>query len=968
MSIGSEAKQPEEHPFPNNGWNLSYAFGGFRFVPRQGLLIHNGKPVKIGIRALDLLQLLVERQGDLVSKEELIRFAWPSVFVDESNLKVNIASVRRALQLDGNAAPYIVTVPRRGYRFAAPVRLEKAADKFVKPPSAFCPGVGLPELPDPVGRADDIAALTSAVSRAGIVTIVGPAGVGKTTIAVECARVLSKSNAQEATFVDLTAVGDPLLVPAAIAVALGIRGTADPLMEVVIALSKRDHLIILDNCEHVLAAASSAAAQIHHAVPRTRIIATSREPLVHAAGHIFRLQPLACPPAHDQPLDKTLAMNFAAFALFVARANQIAEYQITDSETPIVAEICRRLDGLPLAIELAAPRLRSYSVDALLKQLTNSIEVLNCGPRNGPLRHQALQTTLDWSYRLLSDAEAKLFRLLSVFPGTFYAEDICGICAEHNIISPDILGIIANLAMKSLVSQSSETYPVFRLLESTRSYASERLVTEGEQRAACESHARYIQHVFDAASLSWGHLSQQEWMATYRRYVHDLRKAIDWAFSDGGCIRLGVTLTVAAIPLWDYESSVGESSYRVNAALAAAKISNNIDTNDKMKLAAACARNAAFAERLSPDAELVCSESLKLAELNGNIDYQLRSLWALAVVQSFSGRNRDAATTLDKLDAVALRVQDHWAKPASARFRIMTDFYCGDVVRAHAALDALAQRYSTPDNGPQASRFQIDPYVTTRTSLAFVSCIRGESAQAINIATQALNCAQFSGNIVAESNVLALAAIPISLWTGQLVDAESYVSRFNVTLDKKGVTSWRPLSSFFEAFIDFHNGGIEAVERMKTAIDAILSNGFLLRTPVYLSMLAEAAVAVDRTDLACATINAAEDYADRHSEVWCRPELLRVQALLCVKLGQHSKAEQTLKKAINLANSLGAILFQLRASHDLARLWSFNKPVKSDIRLIDPVYRRFAAHVANGDIDQAKKLLDQDCHDECRTT
>lgn len=938
--------------------DVVYAFGKHRFLPRRQLLVCGEAPVRVGARALDLLQILIERQGEVVSKSDLIRFAWPDIFVHDSNLKVNIAALRRALRHDGDELPCIVTVSGRGYRFAVPARVETTPDSTWSATSGGPSSARLPALPSPMGRDDDIAALVAAVGDGGVVTIVGPAGVGKTTVAVAAALQLAERLPQGACFVDLAAINDPQLVCAAIASALGLgTGLADLLVGIVAALRSANRLLILDNCEHVLSTAASVAAHIRESVPHVGIIATSREPLRVRSETVHRLHPLPC-PAPDMLVDSAQAMAFPAVALFVTRAQEASGYRLSDHDAPAIADICRRLDGIPLAIELAAPRLQTDDAATLLQHLDRSFGLLNHGPRSAPLRHQALQTTLDWSYRLLSDAEAQLLRLLAVFAGAFTRDDVLAVAGELKTPPSDCATCLENLASKSLVAQTHVAGRLqHRLLDATRSYARERLRAEGEHRRTCEAHARYLQRLFGQAEAEWAKLPREDWLASYGPRAHDLRKAIDWAFCADGDPEIGIRLTVAAIPLWDELSSVGESSQRVRTALQAAKALPGCDPILQMKLATAHARSLAFAERLDPDAEAACRESVRLAQLNGDADYHLRSVWGLAVLQSFAGRHREAAASLDELDAVAIRAGDYRAQPAIARFRYMTQFYRGEIVQAHNALKQLARRYRTPDRNPQTSRFQVDPYVITRTSVAFVTWVRGGTSEAVRTATLALDSAKAIEHVVTESNTLALAVIPIALWTGDLDAADRHVARLIETLNQKGLSSWGPLSDFFQATIRHRRGESDAVDAMQNAVDRILSGGSLLRVPIYLSMLAEAALARDQVQLARASIATAIAQAERQDEAWCQAELLRVLGLVERSLGRWSSAENTLHRAITTARQTGALSFQYRAACDLADCWMTAGRRQAAIALLENLC--LAPNGVDADNGNARRMLDR---------
>lgn len=939
----------------------AYFFDEYRFFPRRQLLLRGQVPVRVGARALDLLQVLLERQGELVSKADLIRFAWPDTFVHESNLKVNIAALRRSLPQDQTDLPYIVTVPGRGYRFAAPVRFETASVSSMAPSQGGGNSDRYPQGPRIlIGREDDVVELSKRICDRGFVTIVGPAGVGKTSLAVAAARELAERFRDGICFVDLAAINDPQLVCAAIASALGSgAGLVDLLVGIVEALRSKDMLLILDNCEHVLTTAALVAEHVHLALPDVGVIATSREPFRSKTENVYRLSPLRC-PSDDMRLDGRQAMAFSAIELFVTRAQETTGYGLSDPDVSVIADICRRLDGIPLAIELAAPRLKSSDPATLLRHLNESFNVLNYGPRTAPLRHQALQATLDWSYRLLSDAEASLLRHLSVFAGLFTTEDVLGITSDIVASPGETAACLENLASKSLVSQTfTDSKSAYRLLETTKSYAAERLRAAGEYRRACESHAVYLLDLFERAEAEWKWLARDDWMATYGRRANDLRKAIDWAFGEEGDIETGLRLSAAAIPLWDELSSVAECRQRVRTALDAAKQTAHPDLELQMKLATAYARSLSFTARLEPEAEAACLESVRLAELKGDADYQLRAVWGLAVLQSFAGRHRDVLASLDRFDAISERTKDGSAAASGARFRIMTQFYRGDIVGAHDALKRLAKQHDSLAQRSRISRFQVDPYVVIRVSLAFVGWVRGDTVEATKAARAAVDGATATEHLVSQSNALALAFIPVAIWTGDIDAAERHLNLLDDNLNQRNLASWAPLSNFFRAAIHHQRGRLDAVEQMRIASNEILASKFLIRAPIYLGMLAEAALERDRVQLARASIAAALRYAEQLDETWCQPELLRVLGRIEYQHGDRARGERALIQAVQTAGESGALSFQLRAATDLADVWAETGATSVAVALLDPICLTFAPDGADRDNTRARRVLNQ---------
>src|SRR6266496_120039 len=338
------------------------SFGSFRLLPGQRLLLEGGQPVRLGSRALDILAVLAENAGRVVPKEELIARVWPKVFVEESNLKIQVSALRRVLGDGQGGNRYIVTVPGRGYEFVAPLTAEPAPL-----PVPAVPQAGTHNLPIAmtrmIGREEIAATLVSRLSRERLLIIVRPGGIGKTTLALAVAERMIADYEHGVWLVDLSPLGDPRLVPSAVATVLGLEvRTENPLPGLIAALRDRRMLLLLDNCEHVIDAAASLATAVLTGVPRVNILATSREPLEVAGEHEHRLGPFGSPP-NSSGLTAAEAAAFPAVQLFVERVTAIDEdFALTDANAPLIVEICQKLDGLPLAIEFAAPRVEVLGV------------------------------------------------------------------------------------------------------------------------------------------------------------------------------------------------------------------------------------------------------------------------------------------------------------------------------------------------------------------------------------------------------------------------------------------------------------------------------------------------------------------------------------------------------------------------------------------------------------------------------
>ena len=510
----------------------SFAFGPFTLVPERQLLMRGDAPVRIGGRALDILVALIERPGELVSKRELMARVWPRTVVEEANLKVNVAALRRTLGDGGpDDARYIATVTGRGYQFIAPVTTSDSSDLALTSAAATTRRHNLPTgTTRIVGRADAIDAIRRDFEVSRLVTIVGPGGIGKTTVALAVAELALGSFRDGVWLVDLALLKDPNLAPNTIATAIGLSGNSvNTLSALCESLRDREMLLVLDSCEHIIDAAASCASKILAEAADVKVLVTSREPLLVPGERVRRLSGLGTPPSSPH-LNAEEALTFPAIQLFVDRAtDRLESFKLSDSDAPTVAEICRRLDGLALAIEFAATRVDSFGVGGLLKQLNDRFRLL-IGRRAGPERHRTLTATLDWSYSLLSDSEAALLRAVSVFAGVF---DIDGASAVADVAPAETAERLAQLAAKSLLATDLDAdHIAYRLLETTRTYCLERLRVSGEDHAVRQRHAEHMCTTLERAASEWAQRPAGEWGSAYGRVIDDLRGALTWTGRD----------------------------------------------------------------------------------------------------------------------------------------------------------------------------------------------------------------------------------------------------------------------------------------------------------------------------------------------------------------------------------------------------------------------------------------------------
>src|SRR5262245_53870544 len=373
------------------------SFGPFRLVPSQQLLLEDGKPVRLGSRALEILIALAERPNELVRKEDLIARVWPDTFVEEGNLRVHIATLRRALGDGQGGRRYVTNIPGRGYRFVAPISLFADQEVRASLPSTAMPTYDVPAPPTRMlGRDDVVNSLISQLPRRRFITLAGPGGIGKTTVALAVADRSTASYRDGVRFVDLAALTDSLLVPSALGFVLGLAIRSDnPIPGLVAFLRDKKMLLVLDSCEHVIDAAASLAEQVLRGAPGVHILTTSREALRAEGERVQRLGPLGV-PAVSAGLTAEEAITYPAIQLFVERATESLDtFELTDADAPVVADVCRRLDGIALAIELAAGRVDAFGVRGLAARLDDRFRLLTHGRRTALPRHQTLSATLD---------------------------------------------------------------------------------------------------------------------------------------------------------------------------------------------------------------------------------------------------------------------------------------------------------------------------------------------------------------------------------------------------------------------------------------------------------------------------------------------------------------------------------------------------------------------------------------------
>jgi predicted ATPase/DNA-binding winged helix-turn-helix (wHTH) protein len=463
----------------------SFSFGPYQLFPRKRLLLKAGQRLALGNRALEILILLAQRQGDIVSKRELMAHAWPGVTVDEGSVRVHVAGLRKVLGDGTDDSRYIINVTGRGYCLVEPASRREAAGPSISTAEMHPdPAPRLPAQRDRmIGRTDAVHTISDLLKARRFVTVHGPGGVGKTTTAVSVGHVQLEAFAGAVHFLDLGQITASDSLPGALAAALGLSiPSGDPTQHLLAFLRDRRMLLILDSCEHLIDPMALLAEQIFEEAPQVSLLATSREALRVKGEQVVRLSALECPSEEDEPSAERV-LSYAAPRLFVRRIVASGHpFEVTNAGAPVLARICRRLDGLALAINVAAAQAGTFSLDEIAGSLENKCWLLWRGHRTALPRHQTMAATLDWSYGLLSHAEQAVLRRLAVFDGSFTLDAACKVARQGAEDPWHDLQLIDRLVEKSLISfEVTDNVTRYRLLHATRAYALEKQRHPGER-------------------------------------------------------------------------------------------------------------------------------------------------------------------------------------------------------------------------------------------------------------------------------------------------------------------------------------------------------------------------------------------------------------------------------------------------------------------------------------------------------
>src|SRR6266851_553444 len=522
-------------------------FGPFELSIGERVLRRDGQVLPLGDRALDILIYLAERPGEVIAKQELIDHVWPDVTVEEGSLRVHVAAIRKALGDGQFGNRYIANIKGRGYSFVGTV-VPLAGSTESRKDRSRQQG-RLPVRPIMmIGRETVVSKVSDKLQDERFVTLLGPGGIGKTTIALAVGRAAAEEFGGKVCFVDLESLTDSRHVAGAVATSLGLAlKSKDPGLELVDLVRPRKLLVILDSCEHVIEAVASLAEQLYRQTEEIHVLTTSRESLNVEGEHCYRVPSLDCPPdGFEQTANAVL--RYPSVQLFVRRvAARAGSVVLTDEEAPFVAEICRKLDGIPLAIELAAGQVAALGIKNTVARLVSRPELLRLSHRTAVPRHRTLKATLDWSYDLLSEAERIVFRRIAPFAGHFTIEGALYLAGELGVGTGEICDAIAGLVEKSLITtQIDETQAQYRLLDTTRAYALEKLEEHGEFDPISLRHAEYVIQQLESQKEMLSAQPRVERVAACSWQLSNVRSALEWSFGSHGNDEMATRLAAAS--------------------------------------------------------------------------------------------------------------------------------------------------------------------------------------------------------------------------------------------------------------------------------------------------------------------------------------------------------------------------------------------------------------------------------------
>jgi predicted ATPase/DNA-binding winged helix-turn-helix (wHTH) protein len=951
---------PQPRP-PQEIWNDpgdAIVFGDCTLSPARRALTRLGVNVELGERAFDLLLSLVESRGSIVSKDQLMSKVWPGRIVEENTLEGQMSLLRRALGDDRNV---IRTIAGRGYQFIGEVRAGAA------PADASPAAPGLAPVPSTlpacisqlIGRETALAEIAELSQSSRLITLVGTGGVGKTRLAIEAARTIAGRFRDGVFFAELASVASPDLLLVALSQALGYSpgDGVNSLERIGNALHARQLLLVLDNCEHLVDAIAQLVERLLRAAPAIDIIATSREALRAEGEYVYRVASLEI-PVSEQTEPSELA-RYGALRLFEARLGHTGAGEDHAASAQLKVRICRRLDGIPLALELAAARVAVLGLQGVADRLDDRFQLLTHGARTALPRQQTLRATLDWSYDLLAPVERAVLARLGVFATSFDVDAAQFVAADGQIGAEEVFESVAGLVTKSLlVPDLSGRASRFRLLETTRVYAREKLLETGEGTQVSLRHASYFLTLFERCAGEAAEGMSADCRSRYAAHLEDFRLAVGWAFAGAGHADIGVRLTIAWLPLALQLGLLEECLARVDTALSWLPPGDADSERSQMKLYTA--RGAALLFRTGGEATGIAFRlALEIADRIGDAEYQKRGVWGSWCYAYLNGRYDEALRLAERFHALALQQAHRWDELTGKRILGITHLCLGNLDASRSFLESMLAGHPRDASRAHRVRFLYDEKMLAHASLAQTLWLLGLPDQAMAVALRSRQDAVELDHAPSLCFALSEAVCVIALLNGDRAALADAVTELTVATRRHGVSTWKARARMWAALPLLEQGQVEVYEEVIAPALAEIGDAqfFISLTPFL------CAVGICLGEQGCinqglALVGPAIARASINKDSTSLIELSRVNALLLLMRGgadAEKRAGEQLMAALASAREQGFLAWELRCALSLCALW--RRQGRADGAVLASAYARFSEGFDTADLTLAKSLM-----------
>lgn len=933
------------------------SFGPFSL--RSRLLEKDGLPVKLGSRAMDILRLLVSRAGEVVPKNEILSYAWSGLSVEEISLRVHVAELRKALGDGKDGARYITNIPSRGYCFVAPVRRGERAEPPVTAMRPLGTSISPPSLPRRldrmIGRDDVVAELSMRLLRDRFVTLRGPGGIGKTTIAAALAHDMCDRFEGNVHFLEFGPLQDAALVASTVAAALGlVVHHNDPAVSIVNFLRGRRLLLVLDSCEHVIDEVARLAEGIYRAAPGVVILATSRESLLVEGEQIFELAPLPGPP-QDARLSAGEVLNYPAARLFVDRAVAAGHRDdITDEDADVLVQICGKLDGIALAIELAAARVGLYGLREMVALLDSHLQLEWRGRRTSPPRQQTLGATLDWSFGLIGESERIVFQRLAVFAGPFTLQGAIAVATDAAMAEDRVVHALEQLVAKSLVStQPDGASRRYRLLDATRAYAMQKLADGGEADTIARRHAVYVQRTLEARMTEEGSRDQASRAQERAGLLADARAALAWSYANADGASLRVPLAGSCTRLFVELNLLNEARLWSDRALA------TLDGAERggrweLELQSTLGHALMFTERNSEQAEAALRRGLEIAEVLGDHANTFRLLSRLNMFYRRTGGYRHLVSTARHAERIARLIGDTAGVAGSKALLGVSYHLTGDQVEAQAHLDE-GLRDDAALRGTQPGHFAYSR--TPQIPLARVLWLRGFPDRALECIRPLVGAAA-PRDVVMHCIALCWSASVFG-WVGDWASVEAMTGRLAAHASLHGLVPYEAVAAGFRAQTMIARAEVAGgIDLLRTALPRLHADRYELYASAFEADLSQGLAALGRLPEARQVLHATIARVEQEGGAFDMPELLRLRGELEARGGDLDAAEASLAASAALAEHQGALSWQLRTEMSLGQLRG-RQGVPNPLERLASTYARFSEGFETADLRAARLMLNQ---------